>query len=59
VVALDSSRALTRARVAHETPVLAVVADAVAFPLRAQSADLAVAFMSLHDIDDLNGAWSK
>lgn len=32
------------------------LADAAALPLESQSADLAIAFMSLHDVDDLRGA---
>jgi ubiquinone/menaquinone biosynthesis C-methylase UbiE len=48
----------TMARYAHDTdPTLPVlVADAVALPLADLVADLAVAFMSLHDMDDLDGA---
>ncbi len=56
VVAIDGSPALaTAAREADSTTRIAV-ADAVALPLRDRAADLAVAFMSLHDIDDLDGA---
>jgi SAM-dependent methyltransferase len=36
-----------------------VVADAAGLPLRAGSADLAIAFMSLQDVDDLIGAISE
>lgn len=56
VVTVDASPTLAAA--AHEAdPTTGVaVADAAALPLRAAVADLAVAFMSLQDIDDLRGA---
>jgi SAM-dependent methyltransferase len=59
VVALDSSFVLARAASHHEVPQPAVVADAAVLPLRAGCADVVVAFMSLHDVDDLVGAISE
>jgi SAM-dependent methyltransferase len=59
VVALDSSFVLAQAAVSHQVPQPAVVADAAALPLRAGCADLAIAFMSLQDVDDLAAAISE
>jgi SAM-dependent methyltransferase len=57
VLATDLSLAMSRAAGTHTTdPVPAVVADAARLPLAAGSADCAVAFMSLHDIDDMPAA---
>ena len=56
VVAVDGSPAMARACAGHEIGQPAVVADAARLPLRSASADLVVAFMSLHDIDDFEGA---
>jgi SAM-dependent methyltransferase len=57
VLAVDLSLTMTRAAAAHPAdPVPAVVADATRLPLRAGAADCAVAFMSLHDIDDMPAA---
>jgi SAM-dependent methyltransferase len=56
LVALDSSPTLARAAATHSQGLPAVVADAAAVPLRSGCADLVVAFMSLQDIDDLDGA---
>ncbi len=53
VIGVDSSPALTRAAVDHPDAAPAVVADAAKLPLPAASVDLAVAFMCLHDFDDL------
>jgi SAM-dependent methyltransferase len=56
VLAVDLSFAMTRATATHPTgQVPAVVADSTALPLPARSADCVVAFMSLHDIDDMPG----
>jgi ubiquinone/menaquinone biosynthesis C-methylase UbiE len=53
VLAVDLSPDMVRAAVTHPgNPVRAVVADAAGLPLATGSADCAVAFMSLHDIDD-------
>ena len=56
VVQVDSSMAMSVAAATHDEPVPCVVADAVHLPIRDGAADLVVAFMSLHDIDDLEGA---
>jgi ubiquinone/menaquinone biosynthesis C-methylase UbiE len=56
VLGIDSSPTLTRLAATHEHPVESVVADLAALPLRAGSADLAVACMSLQDVDDLDRA---
>jgi SAM-dependent methyltransferase len=54
VLGIDRSPAMTRATMAHPTdPAPAVVADATRLPLSSGSVDCAVAFMSLHDIDDM------
>ena len=59
VVAVDSSFALASAAASHAGPQPAVVGNAAALPLRPGCADLAVAFMSLQDVDDLVGAVSE
>ena len=57
VLAADLSPAMSRAAATHPSePVPAVVADATRLPLATGSADCAVAFMSLHDIDDMPAA---
>jgi len=57
VLAIDLSLAMIRAATTHPAaPVPAVVADAVRLPLPTGSADCAVAFMSLHDIDHMSAA---
>ena len=56
VVAVDGSPAMARACAGHEIGQPAVVADAARLPLPSARADLVVAFMSLHDIDDFEGA---
>ena len=48
--------AMSVAAATHDEPVPGVVADAVHLPIRDSAADLVVAFMSLHDIDDLEGS---
>ncbi|WP_350276161.1 class I SAM-dependent methyltransferase [Kribbella sp. HUAS MG21] len=54
VLAIDRSPTMTRAAATHpEEPVPAVVADATQLPLPDAAADCAVAFMCLHDIDDV------
>jgi SAM-dependent methyltransferase len=56
-LAVDLSLTMTRAAATHsEDPVPAVVADATRLPLASGAADCAVAFMSLHDIDDMPAA---
>ena len=56
VLGLDASPTLTRLAATHDQPVESVVADLAALPLRTGCADLAVACMSLQDVDDLDGA---
>jgi SAM-dependent methyltransferase len=56
VVGIDGSPTLAALAAAQSPPVLVGVADAARLPVRAGVADLAVAFMSLQDIDDLDGA---
>jgi SAM-dependent methyltransferase len=57
VLAVDMSAAMSRAAATHpDDPVLAVVADATRLPLAADAADCVVAFMCLHDIDDMPAA---
>ena len=57
VLAVDLSLAMSRAAATHAVdPVPAVVADAARLPLGAGAADCAVAFMSLHDIDNMPDA---
>src|SRR5262249_62206705 len=57
VLAVDLSLTMSEAAATHPTdPVPAVVADATRLPLPAGAADCAVAFMSLHDIDDMPAA---
>jgi SAM-dependent methyltransferase len=54
VLAVDRSLTMTRSAATHpDEPVPAVVADAANLPLPDAAADCAVAFMSLHDIDDV------
>lgn len=54
VVVFDGSPSLARACASHELPVAVCVADASFTPARSACADLVVAFMSLHDVDDLD-----
>ena len=57
VLAIDLSLAMSRAAATHPAaPVPAVVADAAQLPLATGTADCAVAFMSLHDIDHMAAA---
>jgi SAM-dependent methyltransferase len=56
VIALDGSSRLARACAEQQEAVRVTVADAACLPLRSGTADLAVAFMSLQDIDDLDAA---
>src|SRR5271155_5150954 len=56
VVAFDGSPALAHACATHEDPVPVAVADAARVAARDECADLVVAFMSLHDIDDVADA---
>jgi SAM-dependent methyltransferase len=57
VLAIDRSLTMSRSAATHpEEPVPAVVADAVNLPLPDATADCAVAFMCLHDIDNVVSA---
>ena len=56
VIAIDGSPTLTRLAATHDEPLVALVGDASALPVGTGSADQAIAFMSLQDIDDLDGA---
>jgi SAM-dependent methyltransferase len=56
VTAIDASPTLVEAARRGDPPVDATVADAAALPLDDAAADLAVAFMSLQSIEDLEGA---
>jgi ubiquinone/menaquinone biosynthesis C-methylase UbiE len=56
VVGVDASRELIQAAAQHpQARVRFVVADAAHLPLAAKSADSVVAFMSLQDVDNLEG----
>ncbi len=57
VLGIDLSHTMCRAAATHpDEPSPAVCADAVQLPLADESADCAIAFMSLQDIDDMPGA---
>jgi SAM-dependent methyltransferase len=56
VVAIDASPTLVQFAREADPSMEVVLADAARLPLEDQVADLAVAFMSLHDIDDMPGA---
>jgi SAM-dependent methyltransferase len=56
VVGFDASPTSARAAATHPEAHPVAVADAVHLPLPGGAADLAIAFMSLHDFDDLPGA---
>jgi SAM-dependent methyltransferase len=56
VIAIDASPTLAGLAATHDEPQTALVADAAALPVADACADQAVAFMSLQDIDDLDGA---
>jgi SAM-dependent methyltransferase len=60
VLALDASPTLARAALTHPgAPGPVLLADASRLPLRDGVADLAVAFMSLQDVDDLESATAE
>lgn len=60
VVGFDSSEAMCRASTSHPiAPSAAIQADAAKLPMADRSADCAIAFMSLQDIDDMRGAISE
>jgi SAM-dependent methyltransferase len=56
VVGFDASRTSVRAAATHPEGHPVAVADAVRLPLPDDAADLAIAFMSLHDFDNLRTA---
>jgi ubiquinone/menaquinone biosynthesis C-methylase UbiE len=56
VVGIDSSETLVHLAVTHDEAAAAAVGDLAALPVAAEAADLAVACMSLQDVDDLDGA---
>jgi SAM-dependent methyltransferase len=53
VVGVDASPTMVRLAAIRDVPELAVVADAAALPIRDGAFDLVVAYMSLHDIDQM------
>jgi SAM-dependent methyltransferase len=55
VVGVDASWTMAEACVTHADPQPTIVADVATLPVRSSIADLAVAFMSLQDVDDLDG----
>jgi SAM-dependent methyltransferase len=61
VVGVERSATLARAARQHETPLTVLRADAARLPVSDAATDVAVACMSLHDVDDLratvNEAW--
>jgi SAM-dependent methyltransferase len=56
IVGVDASPTMVAAAREADPSIPVHVADAVALPLADAQADLVVAFMSLHDFDDLDGA---
>ncbi len=59
VVAVDASPTLVGLAASHEEPLPVVLADACALPIPDDVADLAVAFMSPQDIDDVDAAFGE
>ncbi len=59
VVGIDASPTMVRLAVTHQDPQRAVLADAAGLPFRDREFDLAVAYMSLHDIDGMARAVSE
>jgi SAM-dependent methyltransferase len=56
VVGVDSSETLSRLAATHDEATATVVGDLAALPAATATADLAVACLSLQDVDDLDGA---
>ena len=56
IVGADTARALVKAALTHPRSAPAIVADATRLPFPDGSADLVIAFMCLHDIDDMSAA---
>jgi SAM-dependent methyltransferase len=59
VIGVDGSESLARAAFRASKPMPAIAADAAELPLRDDVADLAIAFMSPHDIDDVPNAFRE
>jgi SAM-dependent methyltransferase len=59
VIGIDSSPTLARLAATHDNPETAMIGDGAALPIRDEVADLAIAFMSLQDFDDLDGAMQE
>lgn len=53
VVGVDAAPTMVQLAVSHELPVPAVLGDAAALPFRDGMFDLVVAYMCLHDMDDM------
>jgi SAM-dependent methyltransferase len=56
VIAVDASPTMVRFAREADPSMKVIIADAARLPLEDGLADLAVAFMSLHDVDDMAGA---
>jgi SAM-dependent methyltransferase len=56
IIGFDGSPSLVRAAATHAEAASVAVADAAALPVRANAADLVVAYMSLHDIEEMEAA---
>ncbi len=56
VVGADTASALVKAALTHPRSAPAIVADATRLPFPDGSADLVIAFMCLHDFDDMSVA---
>jgi ubiquinone/menaquinone biosynthesis C-methylase UbiE len=56
VVGIDASPAMVHLAAAHKARQPALVADAARLPFSDGAFDLVVAYMALHDIDDMPGA---
>ena len=56
VVGIDGSPTLARLAATHEDAHPVALADMAALPVQSAVADLAIAFMSLHDVDDMTGS---
>jgi SAM-dependent methyltransferase len=59
VVSLDASPAMALAHATHEAPTAVAVSDASRLSLADRCADLAVAFMVLQDVDDLDAVTNE
>lgn len=56
VISIDASAAMVRAAVTADPSIPALVADAANLPLATACCDLVIAYMSLHDMHDMEGA---